>query len=141
VLSLQPYTRLDSQRNQVRLLLALNADVSDQFSEAPQVVEELKRKTATPDSRLMQNLFAHVTEAYGCVAKKPAESDDLARGSMLSLRFEDGPLNLSLGTAARYCVVERGEVKCFDVERLVVKDKHYDLEASVPLHSFSCDGI
>jgi len=143
VLSLQPYavTHLDSKRNQVRLLLALDADVSDQFCEAPQVVEELKRKTANPDSRLMQNHFAHVTEAYGCVAKKPAESDDLACRNMLALRAEDGPLNRSLGTAASYCVLERGEFKCFEVENLVVTDKHYDLEASVPLHSFSCDGI
>jgi len=141
VLSLQPYTRLDSQRNQVRLLLALDAGVSDQFCAAPQVVEEIKRKTANPDSRLMQNLFAHVTEAYGCVAEKPAESDDLVRGSMLSVQAEDCPLNLSSKTAARYCVLERGEVKCFEVESLVVKDKQYDLEASVPFHSFSCDGI
>jgi hypothetical protein len=143
VLSLQPYavTRLDSVKNQVRLLLALDGDVSDEFCEAPQVVEELKRKTANPDSRLMQNHFAHVTEAYGCVAKKPAESDDLACRNMLALRAEDGPLNRSLGTAASYCVLERGEFKCFEVENLVVTDKHYDLEASVPLHSFSCDGI
>lgn len=138
VLSLQPYavTHLDSAMNRVRLVLALDADVSDQFCDASDVVNELKRRTANPDSRLMQGVLAHVREAHGGVAEKPAAPGDAVHASMLSVHDEGNPDSVR----EHYCVLKDGEVKCYRVEDLVVTDKQYDLEASVPVESFSCNG-